>query len=192
MEFGINTKGMERKATYILSIFGLLFLGIVLGARTPYVPFEELESGIFIYSSVVILFIFIVVFTLYKGTESKPAGFKYLANFYKQGNYKQFLFSLISIPAFSFLMGYFVYMLVATLPAYPTKVLVDTNEEIPATCIKTGRNKTRGAWSLFRLYNGEEWKVSSYGHVCPNTQKVCRLTVSTGTLGYYVRGVTCS
>ncbi len=182
---------MEKRAIYILCTFGVLFLGITLGARVPYVPLEELESIVFPCASLIILFSFIVIFTFYKGTEAKPAGFTYLVGFYKQGNYKQFFLSLLSIPLFSFLMGYFVYMLVATLPAYPTKYLVSSTQILPVTCIETGRSKIRGSWSLFKLHNGEEWKVSSYGRVCPSTYKICHLEVATGELGYYVHGVNC-
>jgi len=183
---------MEKRSAYILGSFGFMCLGILLGAGTSYVPFEYLESKVFPYASLSIFFCMLVIFTIHKGTDTKPAGFRYLSTFYKQGNYKHFFLSILSFPVLSIILGYFVYMLVATLPAYPTKYLADTTEVIPATCIETGRNKTRGSWSLFKLYNGEKWKVSGYGHVCPNTYKVCRLEVATGTLGYYVHGVNCS
>ena len=183
---------MERKATYILGVFGLLVLGIVLGARTSYVPFEELESTVFPYSSLLFFAIFVLSFTFFHGTEKKPAGFKYLAGYYKRGEYKQFLLSLIAIPASSFLMGYFVYMVVATLPAYPTKMLNGLNEVSHATCLRTGRGKFTGSWSLFRLKNGEEWEVRGYGHVCPNEKKYCELYYMTGIAGYYVHAIKCS
>jgi hypothetical protein len=183
---------MEKKMTLVLCVFGVIVLGIILGARTSYVPFEELESIVVPYSSILILFVFIVTFTFFRGTIDKPAGFKYLAVSYKKGNYKQFFLSLIAIPVLSFIMGYFLYMVVATLPAYPTKMLTGLNQVTTATCLRTGRDKTRGRWSLFRLRNGEEWKVAGFGHVCPNSKKYCDVYYMTGIAGYYVNGIKCS
>ena len=182
---------MEKKATILLSIFGVLFLGIILGARTSYVPLEGLESLVFP-SSLLILSAFILAFSYFRGTTEKPAGFKYLAVSYKDGKYKQFVLSLMAIPLFSFGMGYFIYMVAATLPAYPTKMITGLNQSTTATCLRTGRDKTRGSWSLFKLNNGEEWKVAGFGHVCPNSKKYCDIYFMKGAVGYYVHGIKCS
>ncbi|WP_162941085.1 hypothetical protein [Photobacterium salinisoli] len=176
----------------ILSIFGLLVLVIVLGASSSYVPLETLESTVFPYSSLAILAAIIFAFSFYKGTKAKPAGFTYLAHHYKVGKYKEFFFALVSIPLFSFLMGYFVYMVVATIPAYPTKWLGENIYVKSSTCIKTGRDKTRGSWSLFHLENGEEWKVVGFGQVCPSFKLSCDISYKKGIAGFYVHDIRCS
>ncbi|MDW6002843.1 hypothetical protein [Vibrio mangrovi] len=176
----------------ILSIFALLVLGIVLGAGSSYVPLETLESTIFPYASISILVAIIIALSIYKGTKEKPAGFKYLVLHYKEGRYKEFFFVLMALPFFSFIMGYFVYMVFATLPAYPTKLLSENVYVKPSICIKTGRGKIRGSWSLFRLENGEEWKVSGFGQVCPNHRRSCNVTYKQGIMGYYVLHLECS
>jgi hypothetical protein len=183
---------IEKRAAHILVIFGVLIWGIILGARAPYVPLADLEYVVLPYSSLLIFFALILMCSIYKGTTSKPAGFRYLANIYKEGNYKQFLYSLFAIPASSCLMGAFTYMLVATLPAYPTKFLMAGTAEAQATCIQTGRDKARGSWSMFLLKNGEEWTVPGFGHVCPKEQRSCLLTFTTGTAGYFVHKIKCN
>ncbi|BDY05600.1 hypothetical protein [Ferrimonas sp. YFM] len=183
---------MEKKVTIILSVFGLSVLGIILGAKTPYVPFELLESIVIPYTSIFILFTLIISFSVFRGTDKKPAGFRYLALSYKEGKYRQFILSLFALPLISLIAGFYVYMLIATLPAYPTKMLSGLYQVNNATCLRTGRDKTRGSWSLFHLNNGEEWKVAGFGHICPNEKKYCDIYYIEGIAGYYIHNIKCN
>ncbi len=129
---------------------------------------------------------------LYDGTKSQPAGFKKVGILIKEKKIIDVLKLVVYLPIFSAIMGYFVYAVVATVPALPTKLLTYQTETKHAQCIKTGRDKVRGHWSIFKLSDGEEWKIAGYGKVCSSSERSCMLTYSEGVLGYYIRGVRCS
>mgnify|MGYP001168192993 CR=1 FL=1 len=82
---------------------GRIWIGIAVTAATIWYAARGIP-----FSSVLILFLLIVTFTIFKGTVDKPAGFRYLVAHYKKGEYKHFFLSLFAIPLFSFLMGFFI------------------------------------------------------------------------------------
>ena len=170
---------------------GLVVL-IYLSGGMSYVPLERLEGALFPISSIIIFTLIIGLMASYDGTKSQPAGFKKVALLIKEKKIKDVLKLIVFLPIFSAIMGYFVYAVVATIPALPTKIFADKTETKYAQCIKTGRDKVRGHWSIFKFPDGEEWKVAGYGKICSSSEKSCTLTYSEGYLGYYIRGVRCS
>ncbi|WPC75920.1 hypothetical protein [Vibrio porteresiae] len=173
-----------------------VFIGVVilvyLSGGMSYVPFESLEHTIFPVSTISLFILFTFFLAKYEGTKKEPAGFKKVALLIKERKIKEVLKLIFFLPIFCAIMGYFVYAVVATLPAFPTKILTVNTEIENAQCIKTGRDKVRGSWSQFKLANGEVWKVAGYGKVCPTSERSCTLKYSEGFLGYYIREVRCS
>jgi hypothetical protein len=180
-------------AGYILSVFLVSTILGILSAHTPYVPFEHLEKQIFIWASLIVFFLFILVFSLYSGSKSDPAGFKLLSKLWQNNEYKKVVKFWLYLPVGSMLMGYFTYFLAATLPSYPTNQLVENIEYIQAKCVGNGRDRYRGVWSEFKTERDSIWKVAGFGKICNSqTPKTCNLGYSTGTLGYYIRTIRCS
>jgi hypothetical protein len=173
-----------------------VFIGIVvlvyLSGSMSYVPFESLEHTVFPVSSIVIFIIFTILLAKYEGTEQQPAGLKKASILIKDGKVKEVLMLIFFLPVFCAAIGYFLYIVIATIPAFPTKILTSETEIHNAQCIETGRDKIRGSWSKFELPNGEVWKVAGYGKICPSIELRCTLKYSEGFLGFYIREVKCS
>ncbi|MEP7730079.1 hypothetical protein [Marinomonas primoryensis] len=188
----MNYKKQERYILlFLLSVF-LFMLILIYSEGLPYQNSEFIDEYVFPWTSLITFFLIIIASIFIKGTEDNPAGLRALAKLYKNGEYRTFLKALFALTLFSIMFGYFVFSIAAHIPAIPTRIIVNDTFESDATCITTGRTRIKGSWSLFRLNSGEEWKISGFGHICPKSEKQCRLTYSEGTLGYYVRNIVCS
>ena len=183
---------VEKSVIIFMVVFLILVTLIVVFAHSPYIPIETIESTVFLYSSLAFFVLFLVLFITNKGTKNNPAGIRYFAQLWSEKQYSMLLKAQLLAPISCLVGGYFIYMLVATLPAYPTKLLVKENKTVFAKCIETGKGKSRGVWSKFKLENGEEWKLSGFGRMCPNSTKDCYLQYKEGYLGYYVESLYCS
>ncbi|ABE55493.1 hypothetical protein Sden_2213 [Shewanella denitrificans OS217] len=185
-----------RKSKKVIFNALYAFIGLFalagLSGRIAYVPLENLELTLFLMSSIIIFTLLIWLMATYKGTKSQPTGFKQMALLIKERKVKEVLIVIVFLPLVCFLIGYCVSALVVTIPALPTKIFTHKTEIKQTQCIKTGSDKVRGDWSIFKLSNGEEWKVAGYGKICPSNERSCTLKYSEGYLGYYIRDVMCS
>jgi hypothetical protein len=171
--------------------FSLMVVGICIDASMPFVPAPGLVFSLFIGASAVVFGSFLALFALCKGTPAQPAGFKYFVKEWRAGNHARVVKVALALPCFSLLVGYTCAVFFATLPALTTRSQTMANTEVVVECVRSGRDKVRGEWSVFQLISGEQWKVAGYGRLCDHQRQICRLKYKQGQLGAYITGVSC-
>lgn len=155
----------------ILGTFGVMVSVLVVSASTPYVPAPQTFFNLSIGCSALTFIGLLVASALWRGSDREPRGFRWIASVWSHGERGQVAKVILVFPAASALLGSFIAAVLVSAPSYPTALLSTDKSSTSATCMYSGRDKVRGAWSLFRLPSGEEWKVAGRGSLCPKVSR---------------------
>lgn len=182
-----------RLANAVLAAFVTIIVVIAIGAHSPYVPNSDVLPLVFKLATLAFLVGCLAVFVGAKNPDGSSRGISVVKEWWAAGKRLKLIKILVSIPVFCALIGYVVAALAVTAPALPTKYLSHVSDSSHALCVRSGRDKVRGSWSLLKLESGELWKVAGVGRFCEaGVTRNCEVYYRRGEYGNYVDAIHCS
>lgn len=161
-------------------------------ARFPYYTFAIVKTYALI--SLFILFVlgFIILLKVFEGKSKEPSGFDRLKKLFFDGEFFELSKFIVGVIIFSALGAYFLFALIFSIPAIPTKFFSDSRDVLDVRCVDVGNSRSKGLYSVLQVPNEGEWSLYDYGHLCPKRNRSCKATVKVGVSGYYLESINCS